>query len=389
MNLFEKTKHCVMDTYKRFEVSFVRGEGVYLYDEKNNRYLDFLSGIAVNVLGHAHPVITKAIKEQADKLLHVSNLYHIKEQTELACWLTENSVLDKVFFCNSGAEANEAAIKLARLYGNKKGKNKIITMLDSFHGRTIATLSATGQTKYQQGFEPMLDGFDYVEFNDFERLKSKLDDTVCAVIIECIQGEGGINVADKIYIEKVYDYCTSKDILFIADEVQTGIGRSGKFFAYEHYSIEPDIMTLSKALGGGIPIGAMLAKDSVAEHFTYGTHGSTFGGSPFASSVSLAVVKYVKESGLMDSVVELGDYFVDKLNDIAISSDMVIGVSGFGYIIGLHTKDSETADEIVKRMLEKRVLVGKAGGSTVRFEPPLIAKKEHIDQCLDVLDSII
>ncbi len=386
MNVFEKTNNCIMSTYKRFNVAFEKGSGVYLFDSNGNRYLDFLAGIAVNVLGHSHPVVIKAIEEQSKKLLHVSNLYYIEEQAELACYLTKISCADKVFFCNSGAEANEAAIKLARLY-KKDNRYKIVSMKDSFHGRTMATLSATGQTKYHSGFEPMLDGFSYAEFNNFDDFKSRVDDKTCAVIVEFVQGEGGINVADRVYIEKVYDYCKSKDILFIADEVQTGIGRTGSFFSYEQFGIEPDIITLSKALGGGIPIGAMLAKDEVAQYFTFGTHGSTFGGNPFASYVSYNVIKYINESGLLDRVNELGDYFFERLSDIADKNGL--SAQGIGLILGLKMNNGKEADSLIKKLLEKRVLVGKAGDSTVRFEPPLIVEKEHIDEFLSVLESVI
>jgi acetylornithine/N-succinyldiaminopimelate aminotransferase len=388
MDVFKKTSQCIIGTYKRFEVAFDKGEGIYLYDTKKDRYLDFLAGIAVNALGHSHKIIQDAIVEQSQKLIHVSNLYHIKEQAELACYLSDISVLDKAFFCNSGAEANEAAIKLARLYG-KGERYKIISMKNSFHGRTMSTLSATGQIKYHKGFEPMLGGFDFAEFNDFNDAKDKIDEKTCAVMVEFVQGEGGINVAERVYIDKLYDYCKSKDILFIADEIQTGIGRTGRFFSYEHYGVEPDIVTLSKALGGGIPIGAMLAKDDVAQYFTFGTHGSTFGGSPLASYVSLQVVKYINESGLMASVENLGDYLIEKLNEIAAKSNMIIGISGLGLMVGIKMKDAQSADELVIKMLDNRVLVGKAGDATVRIEPPLIVEKKHIDEFLSILESLV
>ncbi len=386
MDVFEKTDKFIMNTYKRFHVFFTKGEGVYLFDDKNNRYLDFLAGIAVNILGHSHKVITQAIEKQSKKLIHVSNLYYIKEQADLACLLIENSCSDKVFFSNSGAEANEAAVKLARLYG-KKERYKIITMKNSFHGRTITTLSATGQTKYQKGFEPMTPGFFYAQFNDFEDLKKQIDDKTCAVIVEFIQGEGGINTASSQYISDTYKLCKEKDILFIADEIQTGMGRTGKLFAYEHYGVEPDIITMAKALGGGLPIGATLAKEEIAKVFTYGTHGSTFGGSPFVSYVAFNVLKYVLEEGLAKKAEEKGNYLIKNLKSLIKNKKDVAGIDGFGLIIGLHTKSGEYANELVLKALENKILIGKAGDCSIRFEPPLIVEKEHIDTVLEFLDK--
>ncbi len=386
MDVFEKTDKFIMGTYKRFPVFFTKGEGVYLFDDKNNRYLDFLAGIAVNILGHSHKVITQAIEKQSKKLIHVSNLYYIKEQADLACLLVENSCCDKVFFSNSGAEANETAIKLARLYG-KKERYKIITMKNSFHGRTITTLSATGQTKYQEGFEPMTPGFSYAQFNDFKDLKRQIDDETCAVIVEFIQGEGGINTANPQYISDIYKLCKEKGILFIADEIQTGMGRTGKLFAYEHYGVEPDIITMAKALGGGLPIGATLAKEEIAKVFTYGTHGSTFGGSPFVSYVAFNVLKYVLEEGLAKKAEEKGNYLIKNLKSLIKNKKDVAGIDGFGLIIGLHTKSGEYANELVLKALENKILIGKAGDCSIRFEPPLIVEKEHIDTVLEFLDK--
>ncbi len=386
MDVFEKTHKFIMNTYKRFPVSFTRGEGVYLIDEKGGKYLDFLGGIAVNILGHSHRIVKEAIEYQSDKLIHVSNLYYIKEQADLAELLIQNSCAEKAFFCNSGAEANEAAIKLARLYG--KGKRyKIITMENSFHGRTITTLSATGQTKYQQGFEPMTPGFVYAKFNDFDDLKRKADGTTCAVMLEFIQGEGGINTATSEYIKSVYDFCKDNDMLFIADEIQTGMGRTGKLFAYEHYGIEPDIITMAKALGGGLPIGATLAKEDVAKLFTYSTHGSTFGGGPFVSYVSFNVLKYVLNQDLISKTRKSGEYFVEKLKKVVREKNRIVGVDGMGLILGLHTKDGKYATDVVNKALENNILIGKAGESSIRFEPPLIVEKEHIDTVIDFLDK--
>ncbi len=386
MDVFDKTHQFIMNTYKRFPLAFVKGEGIYLFDEKGDRYLDFLAGIAVNILGHSHSVIKEAVKYQSERLIHVSNLYYIKEQADLAEMLVKHSCADKVFFSNSGAEANETAIKLARLYGKGK-KHKIITMQNSFHGRTIASLSATGQTKYQKGFEPMTPGFVYANFNDFDDFKKKADDSVCAVMVEFIQGEGGINAASYDYIQNIYKFCKDNDILFVADEIQTGMGRTGKLFAYEHYGVEPDIITMAKGLGGGVPIGATLAKNSVADVFTYGTHGSTFGGNPLVCYVSLSILQYILNNNIITKVKENGNYFIKELTNIVKNRDNILKVDGMGLIVGLHTKSSEYTKAIVKKAMENKILIGQAGTSSIRFEPPLIVEKEHIDTVIDFLDK--
>ncbi len=377
-NIFSKSDEYLIKTYKRFEVYFEKGEGVFLFTPEGDKFLDLLAGIAVNSLGHSHPVVVDSIKRQAEKLIHVSNLYHIKQQTELAEILINQSCCDKAFFVNSGAEANEAALKLARIYGNPK-RNRILSFKDSFHGRTLGSLALTGQTKYHKGFEPMPEGFDYVEFNNFDDFLKKVDNSVVAIFVEFVQGEGGINPIDKQFVRKVYDYCKKHDILFIADEVQTGIGRTGKLFAYQHYDVEPDIITLAKGLGGGFPIGCMIAKDFVAEKFTYGTHGCTFGGNPLACAVSRSVVEYIIENNLSSYAGKMGDYLLEELNKIFSNNEDVEKIKGFGLMIGIEFKDPKKADEFVKKAFESRILVGKAGDSTVRIEPPLIIKKEELD----------
>jgi len=388
LDTIEKTAQFIMGTYKRLDVVFEKGEGLYLFDTYGNKYLDFLAGIAVNILGYSHPVIVKSIKEQADKLIHISNLYHIKEQADLAEFLINKSVLDKAFFCNSGAEANEAAIKIARLYG-KGERYKIIAMENSFHGRTMATLSATGQKKYHKGFEPMLEGFDFAKFNDFDDFKSKVDDSVCAVMLELVQGEGGINLASRQYIRDLYSYCKENDILLMIDEVQTGMCRSGKLFAYEYYGIEPDVVTLSKALGGGVPIGALLAKNKVADYFKPSTHGSTFGGNPFVSSVSLSVLEFVTEENFLAHIEDMGNYFLDGLKNIAKDKKQIESVGGIGLILGIHFKNPKDADSLVQKAFKRKILIGKAGDSSVRFEPPLIVEKHHIDEVLNFLKEVL
>ena len=380
--VFEKSDTFVMKTYKRFRVAFERGEGVYLYSLDGKRYLDFLAGIAVNTLGHSHEVVIRALREQAGKLIHVSNLYYIKEQAELAQLLVENSCCDRVFFSNSGAEANEAAIKIARKWGNPD-RFKILSFNNSFHGRTIATLALTGQRKYQKGFEPFPEGFEYVNFNDFEDFKVKVDRKTVAVFVEFVQGEGGINVADREFIKSVYDYCKENGILFIADEIQTGIGRTGKLFAYEHYGVEPDIITLAKGIASGLPMGATLAKGEVAEAFGFGDHGSTFGGNPLVSRVALDVLSFVLKEGLIEHAELLGDYLLKGLREVAKEKDSIVRVDGLGLMVGVEFCDKQKADDAVKKAFENNLLLGKAGEKTVRLEPPLIVEKAHIDMVLE------
>lgn len=380
--VFEKSDAFIMKTYKRFKVVFERGEGVYLYSLDGKQYLDFLAGIAVNTLGHSHEVVVKALREQGEKLIHVSNLYYIKEQAELSQLLIENSCCDRVFFSNSGAEANEASIKIARKWGNPE-RFKILSFNNSFHGRTIATLALTGQKKYQKGFEPLPQGFDYVNFNDFEDFKSKVDKETVAVFVEFIQGEGGINVADKDFIKSVFDYCKSNGILFVADEIQTGIGRTGKLFAYEHYGIEPDIITLAKGIASGLPMGATLAKGRVADVLGFGDHGSTFGGNPLVSRVALDVLNFVLKEGLVEHAALMGDYLLKGLRDLAEEKDSIIRVDGLGLMVGVEFSEKQMADDVVKKAFEHNLLLGKAGEKTVRLEPPLIVEKNHIDKVLE------
>ncbi len=380
--VFEKADAFVMKTYKRFRVAFEYGKGVYLYSLDGKQYLDFLAGIAVNTLGHSHEVVVQALQEQAEKLIHVSNLYYIKEQAELAQLLVENSCCDKVFFSNSGAEANETAIKIARKWGNPE-RFKILSFNNSFHGRTIATLALTGQKKYQKGFEPFPDGFEYVNFNDFSDFKSKVDEKTVAVFVEFVQGEGGINVADREFIKSVYDYCKDNGMLFIADEIQTGIGRTGKLFAYEHYSIEPDIITLAKGIASGFPMGATLAKGDVAGALGFGDHGSTFGGNPLACRVAFGVLGYVLKRGLVEHAALLGDYLLKGLGEIAEEKDDIVRVDGLGLMVGVEFSDRKKAEDIVKKAFEHYILLGKAGEKTVRLEPPLIVEKPHIDKVLE------
>jgi len=346
--------------------------------------------VAVCSLGHAHPGVVKALCSQAGLLFHVSNLYYTIPQVELASWLVENSFADRVFFCNSGAEANEAAIKLARKYfsGNgEKGRYRIISMERSFHGRTMATLSATGQDKIKKGYDPVLEGFDFVPFNDAEALSGKISPSTCAVILEPVQGEGGVRCPDPDYLEKVRRLCDKTGALLIFDEIQTGIGRTGKLFAYQHSGIEPDIMTLAKALGNGLPIGAMLAKEHVASAFGYGSHATTFGGTPIITAAALEVLKIITEEKIVENCRRIGSYFMEKLLWLKSRHSSVKEVRGVGLLIGMEL-DAE-GEPLVNKCLEKGFLVNCIQGNTLRFVPPLIIGRKEIDALVMCLDEIL
>jgi len=387
-NMIERSSKVLMNTYTRFPLTFVEGHGVYVNDHHGNTYLDFLAGIAVNALGHGHPALTSAISGQAAKMIHCSNLYHIPQQTMLAEKLVSNSVFDKVFFCNSGTEANEAAIKLARRWGglNKNGAAKIISLEHSFHGRTMGALSLTGQKKYQENFTPLMPGVDFVPLNDIGALSNAVDDQTCAVIVEPVQGEGGIFPARQSYLKEVRNLCNDSHTLLIFDEVQCGLGRTGKLFAHQYYEVEPDIVTLAKALGGGFPIGAMLAKEPAAV-FQPGDHGSTFGGSPLASSAALAVLTELVDHDLVGHSREIGAYLHTKLNGLADTTPMIIEVRGVNLMIGLQL-DRE-AGPFIEKCHREGLLVGKAGPEVLRLVPPLIIEKEHVDTCVDILKKVL
>jgi acetylornithine/N-succinyldiaminopimelate aminotransferase len=376
-------------TYKRFPIVITKGKGCSLWDAEGKKYIDFVSGIAVCNLGHSHPRISEALSKQADILLHVSNLYYTEPQIELASLLTENSFADRVFFCNSGAEANEAAIKLARKYFKDKGESeryRIITMEKSFHGRTMATLSATGQDKIRKGFEPILEGFDYIPFNDIDAMRKSINSSTCAVLLEPIQGEGGVRCPDPDYLKAVRRLCDEKRVLLIFDEIQTGMGRTGKFFAYEHFGIEPDIMTLAKALANGLPIGAMLASEEVAQAFGPGAHASTFGGTPIITAASIQVVKVLLEEKLFHHCAKIGAYFKERLQDFKAKHESIVDVRGMGLLLGMKLKVE--GDTIVNSCMEKGFLINCIQGNILRFIPPLIIEKEEIDALVVCLDEI-
>ena len=377
-------------TYKRTPVVFSKGDGCTLWDTEGRAYLDFVAGIAVCNLGHAHPAVANAVFEQAKTLVHVSNLYYTIPQTELAAWLVDHSFADRVFFCNSGAEANEAAIKLARKYFKDRGepdRYRIISMIQSFHGRTMGTLSATGQDKIKQGFSPILEGFDFVPFNDFEAVREKIGAATCAILLEPIQGEGGIRSADPQFLENIRRLCNETGTLLIFDEIQTGIGRTGKLFAYEHYGVQPDIMTLAKALANGLPIGAMLAKESVAAAFVPGSHASTFGGTPLVTAASLCVLKTLEQENIISHCAEVGLYFKEQLQALKRRHDSVVDIRGLGLLLGMEL--NKDGLPLVETCLNKGFVINCVQGNTLRFVPPLIVQKAEIDRLIQCLDEIL
>jgi acetylornithine aminotransferase len=387
--MIDKADKIIARTYNRFPIVITKGRGCTLWDSDGRAYTDFVAGIAVCNLGHAHPRVAKALSKQAEILFHVSNLYYTVPQIELASWLVNNSFADRVFFCNSGAEANEAAIKLVRKYFNDKGEEdrcRIIAMEKSFHGRTMATLSATGQEKIRKGFEPVLNGFDFVPFNDIEALRSKINSSTCAVLIEPIQGEGGVRCPAPEYLKSVRRICDETGTLLIFDEIQTGMGRTGKLFAYENFGIEPDVMTLAKALANGLPIGAMLAKEHVAEAFVPGSHASTFGGTPVVTAASLEVVKILIEENIINYGRKTGEYFKQKLFWLKDRHESIIDVRGIGLLLAMKIKID--GDKIVKACMDKGFLINCIQGNILRFIPPLIIGKEEIDSLTACLDEL-
>ncbi|UCH21978.1 MAG: acetylornithine transaminase [Deltaproteobacteria bacterium] len=389
-NIINKADKVIAATYKRFPLVLTKGKGCNVWDEEGRSYTDFVAGIAVCNLGHSHPNIAKAVASQAQALVHVSNLYYTRPQTEVASWLVEKSFADKVFFCNSGAEANEAAIKIARKYFKDKGENAryhIIAMEQSFHGRTMATLSATGQEKIRQGFDPILAGFEFVPFGDIDALVKKVGPATCAVLTEPIQGEGGVRCPPPDYLKAVRKLCDEVGALLIFDEIQTGMGRTGKLFAYEHFDTEPDIMTLAKALANGLPMGAMLAKDFVAGAFSPGSHASTFGGTPLVTAGALAVLKTIFEDRIIEYSRKIGDYFIQRLLWLKERHDIIEEVRGCGLLLGLKLRIE--GDPVVYECMQKGFLINCIQGNVLRFVPPLIITKEEIDALVECLDEVL
>jgi len=395
MNLNEiivNDKKYFMNTFgDRTPVCFEYGKGIKLWNTEGKVYMDFLAGIAVSALGHSHPALVDAIKMQAEKLIHTSSLYYIESQANLAKMIVENSCGDKVFFSNSGAEANEGAIKLARIYFRKKGfsdKFEIITMEKSFHGRTLATIAATGQEKYQKPYSPLTPSFTKVPMNDLDALENSTSEHTCAVLIEPIQGEGGVNLTSYEYLKGVRKLCDKYGIFLVFDEIQVGLGRTGKLFAYEHYDIEPDIFTLAKALGGGFPIGAVIAKDKVASAFEPGDHGSTFGGNPLACSAALAVLSTIINENLSLNSEIMGQYFISKLRELKEKYPVIKEVRGMGLMIGIEFTEPVSI-EINKELFKNGYLAGNIGNNIIRMLPPLIITEKDIDRFIHILNKIL
>lgn len=386
--LFKKEKKFIINTYKRYPVILKKGDGVYLYDINNKKYLDFLAGISVNNLGYNDDGIKKVIKNSIDFLIHTSNLFYTEPQIELAEKLSNLTNRGKVFFCNSGAEANEAAIKLCRAYGNSLNppKHNIITLRNSFHGRTLATLFATGQKKYQKGFEPKIKTFLYAEPNNFKSVEKLLNKNVSGIMIEFIQGEGGVNVLDKNFVKDIYNLSREKNIMFIADEVQTGLGRTGKLFAFQHYNVIPDVITLAKSLAGGLPMGAMIAKNEFAKYFKPGMHASTFGGGFLVASVANYIIDKVSNKNFLKNVQTNGKYFYKKLLQLKKEYDFITEVRGLGLMLAL--KLNFDAYPIVEKALEKGLIINSVQNNILRFLPPLIVTKKEIDKAVEILNEI-
>ena len=376
----------VIANYGRLPKAIVKGEGNWLFDNDGNKILDMFPGWAVSGIGHCHPKVVEAIIAQASQLLHIDNTFYIEKQGILAKLLSERAFGGKCFFCNSGAEANEAAMKLARRHTPRE-KYKYITMEGSFHGRTFATVTATAQPKYHDGFLPMLPGFEYVPFNDIDALHAAFTDEVAAVMLEPIQGEGGVNVATPEYMRTVRDLCDQYGAIMILDEVQTGMGRTGKWFGHQHYDVEPDIMTLAKALGGGAAIGAIMAKPDVAASLVPGTHASTFGGNPLACAAGIAVIEAIEEDNLIDNAIEMGKYTTEKLQALKQTHPAIDHVRGKGLMIGIQL--TTPGADIVSKCLEKGLRINCTQESVLRFMPSMTVTKEEIDQAVDILDSVM
>ncbi len=385
----ENQEKYLIPTYNRIPVEFVRGEGPYLYDGESNRYLDALAGIAVNILGYRHPRLVEAVRRQADKIPHVSNLFQIGPQQQLARDLSQVGFESAAFFCNSGAEANEAALKFARKYSERAGGGKkIISFKNSFHGRTMGALAATGQEKYREGFAPLPGGFEYAEFNNPDRLRENIDPSTCALIMELVQGEGGVVPAARQFVREVEKICSENDVLLIIDEIQTGMGRTGSFFCYQQYSIKPDLVTLAKGLGGGYPIGALLVRREIREGFQPGEHASTFGGNPFVCSMAREVINCIREEDLIENSRSRGEQLKEGLTELADKYEIVSAPRGEGLMIGLPV-NSHPASEIMDRARSEGLIVGTAGENVLRFVPPLILTEENIEEIVVRLEKTL
>jgi len=380
----------ILGTYDRIPLTIKEGKGSWVWDNDGKKFLDFTTGIAVTNLGHNHSVLTGVIKNQAEKILHSSNLFYLESQAKLAKMLVENSFANKVFFCNTGTEAVEGAIKFARKWGSENGgKYKILSTMGSFHGRTFGALSATGDTKYHEGFKPMLEGFDFVPYGDAESVAEYAKSTdLCAVIVEPIQGENGVIVPESGYLKDLRSICNEQNLLLILDEIQVGMGRTGTLFAYEHEGIEPDIMTLAKGLGGGVPCGAVLLNEKVAEQIKPGSHGTTFGGNPLAASCAFETLKIINNNELLNSVGELGRYFKEKLNHLQTEyKELITQVRGKGLILGIEFASTEIAKKTIDKTISEGLLTIHTAGNVMRILPPLNTTKEEIDFALKTINK--
>jgi len=380
-------KQYIMSVYTQSPIALVKGKGAKVWDIEGKEYLDFFPGWAVSGLGHCHPRVVNAIKNQCKKIIHVSNNYYNNLQLKLARLISDSSFGGKVFFCNSGAEANEAAIKFARMYGHPKGRFEVISMENSFHGRTLATVAATGQAKIKKGFEPLPEGFKHVRFNDLAAAEEAITEKTVAVMVELIQGEGGINVASKEYLSGLKGLCRDRDILLIFDEVQTGMGRTGKLFGYQHYGLEPDIMTLAKSLGGGVPVGAMVVRKEIANTLPRGSHASTFGGSPLVCSAALAVFKAIDKERLLDNVNKMGEYLLSCLERLKAKHPVIKEIRGVGLMVGVEL--SKEGKPIVEECLKRRLLINCTQERILRLMPPLIVTKKQVDRAMGILDEVL
>ena len=385
----------LLETYERNPVLFTHGEGVYLIDENGVRYLDLLSGIGVNALGYAHPAIEKAIADQSRKLIHISNLYYHEGQAALALRLTEATGMDRAFFCNSGTEANEAALKLARAYAKLKRSEglhlgtKFLALENSFHGRTMGSVAATWKDKYREPFDPVMPGVEFVRFNDVADLRAKFSTEFCAILVEPIQGEGGIRPMSREFLQAARELTRSTGALLIADEIQSGMGRTGKWCAYQHYGVQPDVTTLAKPLAGGIPLGALLCTEEAARAIHAGMHGTTFGGGPLACAVALAVIDTIEREHLLEHVTVVGTYFREQSAHLAKKHEAIVDVRGLGLMLAIELDSADLAKTVLAEMMKRHILINRTSETVLRLLPPFILQKEHVDEAIAALDEIL
>jgi acetylornithine aminotransferase/acetylornithine/N-succinyldiaminopimelate aminotransferase len=385
----------LLPTFERNPILFVDGAGMHLIDDSGARYLDLLSGIGVNALGYGHPAVVETINRQSRKLVHISNLYFHEGQAELALRLTERAGMDRAFFCNSGTEAWEAAMKLARAYSAMKRSEghslgtKFLALENSFHGRTMGSVSTTHKDKYREPFQPLVPGVEFVRFNDVDHLRASFSNEVCAILIEPVQGEGGIRPVSQEFFAAARELTQSTGALLIADEIQSGLGRTGKWFAYQQFGIRPDITTLAKPLAGGLPLGAMLCTEEASRAIHPGLHGTTFGGGPLACAVAIAVIDAIEQEGLLANIRETGAYFKSQLHDLAAKHESVVDVRGMGLMLAMEMNSADLAKKIVAKMLERRILINRTSETVLRFLPPFIMGKEHVDLAVSALNEIL